>query len=97
MASLTRRGNSWVHMRDTAFRVGDCAFFFTPCGGRQKHVGIGSGVGLPKRVLYHQKRDILECLTNHIKIRHGLRGICAGNPERLDFSLARRFKHVDGS
>ena len=96
MACLAQRRQGGAHPADAAFRVGHRAIFFTPGGGRQQHVRVGTGGCGRKGFLHNHELSGFQRLANHVLIRHRLRRVGAGYPQCLDLTTGRSLEHFNG-
>ena len=89
--------NGFAYMGNTPLRVCHCAVLFSPTGGGQQQVGEGRGFGGVKRLLQHHKRAGLQRRPHGSLVRHGLRGVGAGDPHGLDLAAGHLLKEFDGA
>ena len=96
VARLAGGGHGRAHAGDAAFAVGHRASLLAPGGGGQQQVGIGTGGGGGKGFLHHHKLGALQCAAHGGLVWHALRGVGAGNPQRLDLAIGGGLEHLHG-
>ena len=91
------RRHGGVDMGDTPLRVGHGAFLLAPTRGGQQQVGIGGGVGMGIGFLHHHEFAGGECGVHLVGVRHGLRRVGTGDPQRLDLARMHRVEQFNCS
>ena len=84
-----------AHARDAPLGVGDRAVLFAPARRGQHDVGVARRLDAGVGVLHDDQLGALERRAHRVLVRQRLRGVRAGDPDRLDPAAAQRFEHLD--
>ena len=87
-------GHCRAHAADAALAVGDGAGLFAPGGGGQQQVGVLRGGGGGEGLLHHHKLGALQGAAHGGLVGQALRGVGAGDPQRLDLAVGRGLEHL---
>ncbi|MNX52665.1 hypothetical protein D3C86_833500 [compost metagenome] len=92
---LTRCDDCLAYVGNAPLGVGHATFLFPPTGGGQQKVGELRGFSGAEGFLQHHERAGLQGCAHGCLVRHGLRGVGTGDPQRLDLAVAHLLEQFD--